>query len=168
MKKRKRRRIIIILAVAAIGLYLWNRPTTQAAAPDKKLAKNFVAMCGIAGDHIKTPSEGVDALGRYLAEHGPVMMQQFGELVVVIERIGDDSAHDERARKAHKTLVRPLKRCERTWARFFTAVEADPVASRKLEGAVNRLGRTLEIIFGADTGSLPFGLPSPRQFVQAR
>ena len=37
-----------------------------------------------------------------------------------------------------------------TWMEFFEAVDDDPAADALLERGVERLGRTLEIIFGED------------------
>ena len=120
-------------------------------APDERLAANLRALCAIAEDGIDDPDEGVTRLMRYHGDHGPAMLQAFGELLVTIERIDDDAAHDRRARIARDRLHAPMIACQRTWQEFGEAVEADPVASKKLQRGVDRLGRTLGILLGEDS-----------------
>jgi hypothetical protein len=88
------------------------------------------------------------------------MMKEFGDTLVVIERIADDGAHDKRARKAGQRIRKPLIKCERDLQRFFAAVERNPEASKLMERGSERLGRTLELIFGAEGKGLGASLPA--------
>lgn len=145
MKKVLRILILIILIALVVWWYRSDR-----SAPDRKLARHFDELCEIAGANIKSPSRGVDRTFKYLGKHSPEMLQQLGETLVLIEQISDDGKHDRRARKAAKRLRAPLVACQETFARFGEAIEANPEARGKLERGFERLGRTLEILFGAD------------------
>ena len=92
------------------------------------------------------------------------MLRDYGDLVSSIERIRDDRRHDERAREAGKVLRAPLHECADTLERFADAVEADDEASAKVTRAFDRLGRTLQLLFGDEAGmrSLLRHLAAPR------
>lgn len=64
------------------------------------------------------------------------------------ERLAGRYRHDERAREAGRTLRAPLNACGDTFARFFEAVDGDDRAKAILSRGFERLGRTLELLFG--------------------
>ena len=140
------------MPVALIALW-WAWPE-RGEAPDERLVGHMNATCAIAKEHVATPERGVGELFAYLGEHSPQMMKEFGELLVLIERIEDDVQHDARAKQAAKRLRGAALRCEPHWERFFLAVERDPKARARFERGVERLGRTLEILFGGKGASL--------------
>jgi hypothetical protein len=121
---------------------------TKKGDPDQELAGRFAALCEIAGDHIDSPVPGIRKIGRYLGRHTDDMLGELGGTIQLIESIPDDAKHDARARLARTRIHKPIHECEDTWKRFGEAVEADPEASEILNRALDRLGRTLEIIFG--------------------
>ena len=53
-----------------------------------------------------------------------------------------------RARPSSPSSPSSTARCESTFERFFAAVERDPQAKAKFERGVERLSRTLQILFG--------------------
>lgn len=122
------------------------------ADPDERLAHHFERLCRIAERGVDEPEAGVRKMMRYYGDHGPDMLEDFGDMLVMIERIDDDEAHDRRARRARDRLHAPILACDETWEEFAQAVEADPEASKALERGINRLARTLEILSGADRG----------------
>jgi hypothetical protein len=69
-------------------------------------------------------------------------------LLVEIERIDDDRAHDERARTAVRRIHTPLAGCSDSLGRFAEAIDSNPAASDKFERAAERLERTLSILLG--------------------
>jgi hypothetical protein len=119
------------------------------ADPDERLAGHFTDLCKIARGHIDKPDRGLQKLGRYLDKHAGAITGAYGELIALIERIEDDRAHDERARRARERITKPTIACQRDWERFARAVEQDPEATERLQRAGQRLSRTLEILFGA-------------------
>jgi hypothetical protein len=116
--------------------------------PDQKLASRFDALCEIAADNLETPANGITKVGRYLGRHTDDILGELGGTIQLIERISDDDAHDTRARLARQRIHKPLHECESTWNKFAQAVQNDPEAAAILARAMERLGRTLEIIFG--------------------
>ena len=137
---------IILLALVLGAVWLYRGGATK--APDEKLAGHFSGICKIAKTNAKTPVKGVKSLFHFLGQNSASMMKEFGDTLVVIERIADDDAHDKRARKAGERIRKPLIKCERDLQRFFAAVESNPEASRLMERGSERLGRTLELMFG--------------------
>jgi len=118
--------------------------------PDQKLAGRFDDMCEIAEHGADAPVRGVRELGHYLGSHTDDLLGELGGTIAMIEKIPDDAAHDRRARVARDRLQRPLIECADTWARFADAIEASPEAIEILERGLDRLERTLDIIFGSD------------------
>jgi hypothetical protein len=116
--------------------------------PDVRLARHLQNLCTVAEDGAIEPRTGVRKLMRYYGDHGPDMVSAFAETLVTIERISNDDAHDARARLARDRIQKPLIDCAETWEKFAQAVENDPEASETLQRGVERLGRTLEILFG--------------------
>lgn len=149
----------IVAALAAGGTVLAMRGCLDSStkAPDELLAVRFDEMCAIARANISTPERGVKKLGHYLGKHTGDIMADWGNTLSAIERISDDRKHDDRARLARDRIRTPLKACERDWARFSNAVEADPAAKALVEKFSIRLNRTFEIIFsGAEVDLLTF------------
>lgn len=139
---------IVLLAVVVGVVWMYRGGATK--APDEKLAGHLNGICKIAKSNTTSPVKGVKGLFHYLGNHSASMMKEWGQTLVLIERIDDDEAHDNRARKAGKVIRKPLIKCERDLERFFAAVESNPEASRLLERGAQRLGRTLELISGAE------------------
>jgi hypothetical protein len=119
----------------------------NSTAPDEELADHFEELCEIAGDNIDTPKKGVKKLGKYFARHLDDMLSDFGSTIVAIETIKDDDKHDARAYLAKERMQKPWIACYRDWQQFWTAVDEDPEASAIANRTIERLGRTLEIIF---------------------
>jgi len=140
-------KVLLILGLI-VGLVWWW--VGRRRAPDERLARHFENICDIAEENTARPRVGVDRLFGYLGDHGPEMMRDFGDLLVQIERIDDDADHDARARDAARRLQEPLIGCADTLQRFGQAVQADPEASAHFERGVERLGRTLGILFDVD------------------
>lgn len=159
------RNVLLFLLLIAVLLAIFFWPS-RAPAPDERLAAHGKAFCKIAEKGADKPRAGVERLFRYYGEQGPEMARDFAELLVLIEGIRDDRAHDERARKAARRIQAPLRGCQEALERFSRAVERDPEAKRMLERGVERLSRTLEILFGPGART-PAGLtellalPSP-------
>lgn len=150
-------RWIAILIFALVTAFIWSRDNKAPAQPDQKLVGHIGDMCKIAERGIEAPYKGVQKLFSYYGQNTPDMFKEWGELLVTIERIKDDKAHDERARVAGRRLHQASVRCERTFERFGLAIENDPKASKLLERGANRLGRTLELILsGGAASSLSF------------
>ena len=144
--------------VAGGAVYGFRGGCLNKTAPDEELADHFSELCEIAGDNIDTPKKGVKKLGGYLARHLDDMLGDFGSTIVTIEKIKDDRKHDERARLARDRMQKPWISCQRDWMQFWTAVDEDPEASELANRAIDRLGRTFEIIFSSkdfDLRSLP-------------
>ena len=134
--------------------------------PDERLATHFEKLCTIAEHGVEDPQTGVKKMMRYYGDHGPDMLESFGATLVLIERIDDDAAHDRRARVARDRIQAPLIACEDTWSDFEDAIESDPEAMRTLQRGFERLGRTLEILFGEGGGhSVPCAL-DPRAMMR--
>jgi len=146
----------VLIAGIAAGTVYGARGCLNSAEPDERLASRFDKLCDIARDNVDTPATGVRKLGHYLGNHADDMLGELGGTIALIEKIDDDAKHDDRARLARDRLAAPFIACNDDWERFLTAVEADPEASRLVEERIERLGRTLEIIFsGTDLRAIP-------------
>ena len=139
----------IVLLVIMVGV-VWIYRGGATKAPDEKLAGHLSGICKIAKKNAVSPVKGVKGLFHYLGHHSASMMKEWGDTLVLIERIADDEAHDDRARQAGKRIRKPLIKCERDLERFFAAVENNPQASALLERGAQRLGRSLELISGSE------------------
>jgi len=135
----------LLLATLLVVAAWWM---TRRHGPAERLAGRYRELCAIAGDNVKSPSRGVDRMGAFFGAHGPEMLRDYGDLVSSIERIADDGKHDARAREAGRIIRAPLHECSDTLERFAEAVEADEEASAKVTRAFDRLGRTLQLLFG--------------------
>lgn len=148
---QRMRKLLLVLFVCLLVVWFF---ATRGKAPDERIAAHHAALCDIAEDGISRPSAGVDKLFRFFGERGPEMAKDWAELLVLIERISDDRSHDERARQAARRIQAPLLACQKTLERFERAIENDPTAMQKLERGLERLSRTLEIIFKARVRTL--------------
>lgn len=140
-------KLIIGVSLCAATYFFWGGPQRD-TDPDQKLAKQYGEICKIAEKGISKPHKGLQNLFGYYGKKGPTMMKNFGELLVLIERIEDDAAHDKRAALASRRMSKVLSKCERTFEAFGLAIEADEAASELWENKITRFARTLEILFG--------------------
>jgi hypothetical protein len=154
----------VFAALLAGGVALGYRAQggcLNSKAPDEKLASHFEDMCSIARNNVDTPEKGVRKLGHFLADHAGDMTGELVDTIALIERIGDDTKHDDRARVARDRIFEPLIDCASDWQRFGEAVEANPEAADIVVRTMERLNRTLEIIFSGqrfDFRKLPMQL----------
>ncbi len=156
----------LALLFLVVVVFFWARGGDGPQAPDKKLVRHFDQMCKIAERGIKAPERGVQTLFAYYGKNSPDMLKQFGDLLVTIERIKDDEAHDRRAALASRRMSSALAKCDDTFERFAEAIEDDPAALRLLEYGFNRFARTLEILFGGSQGALPTGIFGLQQMME--
>ena len=136
-----------ILVACVLGVLYLSWGTQKSNAPDEKLAGHFDDLCQIAKKGIANPHSGVQRMFAYYGRNTPEMLKQFGALLVTIESISDDEAHDKRALQASRRMGKVLSRCDRTFEAFAMAIEGDAKASRLMEHGANRLSRTFEILF---------------------
>jgi hypothetical protein len=154
---------LVGVVLVGVGVTAANRGCLQRAAPDEKLADSLAATCRIMHDNLDTPKRGVDQLGRYFLQHGGEITGAFGDMLVAIESIKDDKAHDARALLASDRIRAVSRPCETDWFEFNDAVMADPEAAAALDRGLGRLVRTLQILIegslgqrvGADLRALP-------------
>lgn len=144
-------------ALVAGGVVLAMRGCLSKPAPDERIAKRLAATCEIMRTNVASPERGVRKLGHYASEHVGEILGDWGETVAMIEQISDDTKHDARARLARDRIRGPINACSRDVMAFTEAVKRDPKASALLEQTMERVGRTLEIIFGTrlDGRALP-------------
>jgi len=138
----------VVVAGGVFGVYATSGGCLNSKDPDQTLAGRFDDLCDIASDGAKKPEQGVRKLGRYLASHSGDMLKDLADTIALIEKISDDNAHDARAGVARDRIQKPLIECAETWNEFGDAIENDPAALELLQHGMDRLGRTLEIIFG--------------------
>jgi hypothetical protein len=142
------KRWLLLLVVVLVFGFVWWSSRGSRKAPDERLADHTRRLCKIAAAGIEHPDDGVRAMFHYYGKQGPTMAKDWADLLVLIERIDDDRAHDERARLASRRLHAPAIACARTFQQFAKAVEDDEDASSRLQRGVDRLGRTIELILG--------------------
>jgi len=140
---------IVAAAVIAGGALVASRSCKGviSKAPDQQLAEHFEAICEIARKNVDKPVRGVRAFGGYFADHTGDMLKDFGDTITMIERIKDDEKHDDRAFKARERMWSPLVDCAEEMQDFFDAIENDAEASAILERTMERVDRTIGIIF---------------------
>jgi hypothetical protein len=117
-------------------------------APDRKVGETFDKVCAIAKKNVDTPERGVRELGRYFSAHLGDLTGAMGDTVAMIESIRDDERHDKRAREAREAMFAPLRACQTDLLEFAQAVSEDEQATALMNRAGERLGRTIDIIFG--------------------
>ncbi|MCE9579204.1 MAG: hypothetical protein K8W52_39135 [Deltaproteobacteria bacterium] len=138
--------LVLVLVILAVWWWWTHRP----GAADARLAHRYQEICDIAAEDADEPRAGVAHLFAYLGDNAPAMLHDAGSLLVEIERIPDDAAHDARAREASAVMHAPLVACAPDLQRFAAAVQADPEASAALERGAQRFGRTLQLLIGGD------------------
>lgn len=119
-------------------------------APDRKVGETFDKVCAIAKKNVDTPERGVRELGRYFSAHLGDLTGAWGDTIAMIESIPDDARHDKRAREARETMFEPLRACQTELLEFAQAVSEDERATELMNHAGERLGRTIDIIFGSN------------------
>jgi hypothetical protein len=119
---------------------------SKSQAPDERFAGRLDDLCAIARKNIDKPEVGVRAIGRYMDKHTGDMLGEWGDTIAAIERIQDDTKHDDRARLARDRMRKPVLACSADWVAFNHAVERDPKAKALVERFAERLQRTFEII----------------------
>jgi len=139
----------IVVAAIAVGgtVYATRGCLTSSPAPDQKLSEQFVDLCDIARTNVDKPVRGVRQLGRYLTKNTGAMLANLGDTITLIERISDDAKHDQRAYVARDRIWRPWMDCADDWESFADAIENSEEASAILSYTLDRLDRTLGIIF---------------------
>ncbi len=157
MSRTQRRSHWLLISFLVVGGTYAGARSCQSSKPDpdQRLAAHIHAICNIAEQNVDSPRPGVKKLMRYMGDHSPDMMHDWGATLVLIERIDDDRAHDERAGLAGRRLHRELGRCAEPLEEFFNAVDNDPEAAETLEHGLIRLNRTLEIIGNGGAAQLP-------------
>ena len=143
----KRGWVFWLLVAVVVVLIMWMR-ADRAKPPDERIADHVRTLCKIAERGKDAPVDGVRRYMRFYGDHGPTIARDWADLLVLIERIDDDAAHDARAHKARRVMREPMVKCARTFEQFARAVERDREASALLERGFTRLSRTLEILFG--------------------
>ena len=141
---------IVAVAVIAGGAAIATRSSCKGVvtkAPDQQLADHFEAICDIARKNVKKPVPGVRAFGGYFADHTGDMLKDFGDTITMIERIKDDEKHDDRAYKARERIWAPLVDCAEDMEKFFQAIDDSEEATAFLERTMERVDRTIGIIF---------------------
>lgn len=152
----KTRAWIVGALVAGGVVFAMKGCLSSKAAPDERLTKRLDDLCEIARNNVETPVKGVHKLGHYLGKHTGDLLKDWGDAIATIERIPDDTKHDDRARLTRKRLATQLSGCAADWARFGDAVGNNEEASALVERANVRLSRTIEIIFGDGANRFDF------------
>lgn len=137
----------IVLGIVLLLAFLYYRHSQR---PDVQLGHRLGAICSIADKGAAAPQMGVDALFGYFAANTPELMRDFGGVLVELGKIDGEAEHDERARESARRIWGPLLACGGKLERFGDAIDGDPVASRKLEAGVERVGRSLTLLFGGE------------------
>lgn len=117
-------------------------------SPDRKVGDSFEKVCSIAKKNVHTPERGVRELGRYFSAHLGDLTGAWGDTIAMIESIPDDERHDKRAHEAREAMFAPLRACQTDLLEFAQAVSENEPATALMDRAGQRLGRTIDIIFG--------------------
>ncbi|HET9992752.1 MAG TPA: hypothetical protein VFQ65_29660 [Kofleriaceae bacterium] len=141
---------VVLGALIAGGSVYAMKGCLSKQSPDRKVGASFEKVCSIAKRNVETPERGVRELGRYFSSHLGDLTGAWGDTIAMIESIPDDARHDERAREARKTMFEPLHACQTELLEFAQAVSEDEHATELMNHAGERLGRTIDIIFGSN------------------
>src|SRR5215510_15693808 len=106
----------LVVAIVVV-VVMWLR-ADRVRPPDQRIADHVRALCKIAEHGVDAPVEGVEQMFRYYGKRGPAIARDWAELLVLIERIEDDAAHDDRARRASLAIRMPAARCAETFMDF--------------------------------------------------
>jgi len=137
----------LVVAALVVGgiVFVSSRGCLSSPAPDERYAQHVTKLCDIARRNVETPEPGVRELGRYLGNHAGDMLKDLADTIALIERIDDDKKHDARARVTRDRWDKVS--CTEDWMDFLDAVEQDPDAAELVDQRIERMSRTLEIIF---------------------
>ena len=153
------KKLIALVAVVG-GVGIASKGCLSKDAPDEQFAGRLQDLCDIARANVKTPNDGVTALGGYLGDHAGDMYKHIVDTVAMLVQITDEKKHDARADKAKRLWSRTVESCATDWMEFADAVENDPMATERLERFQERLDRTIDYLF---SGQPLRGLPSAFQ-----
>ncbi|MCU1278095.1 MAG: hypothetical protein JWM53_1641 [bacterium] len=148
MKRAGWKSVAVIVVVVAIAWWVVRR-----RGPEDRVAARYQQLCDLAADNVATPARGVDRLTAFVAGEGADQLHDLAELVVDTTAISDERRHDEHAREARRRMRAPLLACAETLTRFAEAVDSDEEAHAKLARTLDRLVRTLQLLFGDTTSS---------------
>lgn len=140
--------IALVCVVGGVGIAA--KGCLSKPDPDEALAARLQDVCDIARAHVKTPNDGVTALGLYLGRHAGDMAKSVVDTVALVVQITDEKKHDRRAEHARERWNEVLGACSEDWVEFADAVEGDPVARDRVNQLQRRLDRTLERLFGSN------------------
>ena len=147
---------LMALAVVLGGVGIAAKGCMSKAAPDEQLVSRIHDLCKIAHDNVKTPNDGVTALGGYLADHAGDMYKHVVDTVALVSQITDDDKLEKRGELARKRWGAAVEGCYQDWMDFADAVENDPKAVDRIERFQQRLERTVDVIFsGTPLRDLP-------------
>lgn len=118
--------------------------------PEMQLGRRLGKICAIADRNVAAPERGVNELFGYFGENTPDLAHDFGALLVYLGRIDDAREHDDRAREAARRMWGPLMSCQGSLERFGNAVDGDPAASHRLQVGLERIGRSVTLLFGGE------------------
>jgi len=139
----------VVLGALIVGGSLYAmKGCLSKQSPDRKVGDSFAKVCSIAKKNVETPERGVRELGRYFSAHLGDLTGAWGDTIAMIESIPDDAKHDKRAKEAREAMFAPLRACQSDLVEFAQAVSEDEHASELMNRAGERLGRTIDIIFG--------------------
>ena len=154
------KKLLLLVAVAG-GVGIASKGCLSKAAPDEQFAGRLQDLCDIARSNVKTPNDGVTALGGYLGDHAGDMYKSMVDTVAMLVQITDDKKHDARADKAKQRWGNTVEACFGDWMEFFDAVENDPIAKERVDRFEQRLQRTLDYMFSNGTLHVPFMVSAP-------
>lgn len=137
----------LVVGVLVLLALLYYRHTQR---PEMQLGRRLGKICSIAEKNVSTPRRGVDELFGYFGENTPDLAHDFGALLVSLGRIDDQREHDDRAREAARRMWGPLAGCGEALQQLGDAIESDPAASRKLQAGMDRVTRSLTLLFGGE------------------
>ena len=143
--------IALVCVAGGVGIAA-QRGCLSKKAPDQQLADRIDDVCEIARHHVKTPNDGVTALGEYAADHAGDMYKSVVDTVAMLVQIKDDDKHTKRAEQARDLWNQTIGDCIGDFMEFADAVENDPVATRRLNEFQDRLDRTIDELFNSAQG----------------
>jgi hypothetical protein len=139
---------LIALVCVAGGVGIAAKGCLSKTDPDEQLASRLQDLCEIARANVKTPNDGVTALGAYLGDHAGDMYKSVIDTVSLVVQITDEKKHDRRAELARERWGKTVGACAADWMEFAEAVENDPIATERIEKFQKRLERTIDQLFG--------------------
>ena len=144
------KKLIALVAVVG-GVGIAAKGCLSKADPDEQFASRLQDVCEIARANVKTPNDGVTALGAYAADHAGDMYKHLIDTVAMLVQIPDEKKHDRRAEQARDRWNKTFAGCAEDWFEFADAVENDPIATERLQRFEKRLQHTLDVLFQGGT-----------------